>query len=79
MEHEHAWVSLESHQAGIDVVRAVRAYPGIRSYYEVVAVCTIQGCFAGRTRDGVIFDDVRQGEVSEDLIVRTTSGLKLRR
>lgn len=72
---EHAWHSLERQKLKIQVTRVLQAFePPTKSHYEVVRICTKPGCFAGETRDGEVFIDVRPGEQPEgERLVRQVS------
>lgn len=62
---KHEWESLERQRLKIDVTRKALLQAGGQSHYEIIAKCTKPGCFAGRTRDGEVFADVRPGEKPE--------------
>lgn len=75
--HEHEWFDLGTRNIKVDIVRRSLVMRGVRSFYEVVEVCRV--CHSGRTRDGLVFEDLRQTIIIEDEArsVRETGSLRL--
>ncbi len=75
--HEHDWFGLETRNIKVDIVRRSLIMRGVRSFYEIVDVC--RTCHAGRTRDGLVFEDLKQTIIIEDegRSVRETGSLRL--